>query len=80
MDAYRISDADGTLNDLIGRVEAGESVDIERDGRVVARLVPSTDPVQTPPRFDWENYFEQVRKLPFDPTNSVAEMRKQARY
>ncbi len=33
---------------LLGRAEAGESIDIERDGRVVATLGPPRVPVGTP--------------------------------
>lgn len=81
MDAYRITDADDRLNELVGRAEAGENVEIERDGRIVARLVAAgSDPVRSGADFDWNAYFEATKAWPFDPTNSVVEMRKDARY
>ena len=81
MDAYHLSPTDGSLADLVGRVEAGESVEIERDGRVVARIVPVMIPSaeqKTP--FDWEAYWELIKDMPCYPGNSVVDMRKEARY
>ncbi len=34
--------------DLLGRAEAGESIDVVRDGRVIATLGPPRHPVGTP--------------------------------
>lgn len=80
MDAYTIRDAAERLDDLVGRAEAGESVDLSRDGRVVARLVPvAADAVPAKP-FDLAAYYESIKDMPIDPTNSVVEMRKLARY
>jgi antitoxin (DNA-binding transcriptional repressor) of toxin-antitoxin stability system len=80
MDAYTIRDAAERLDDLIDRAEAGESVDIEREGRVVARLVPVADePAKTTP-FDLAAYYESIKDMPVYPGDSVAEMRKEARY
>lgn len=81
MDAYSMSPADGRLADLVSRAERGENVDIVREGRVVARLVPAVPPPATLDVFDWPAYRAWARAtLPHDATNSVAEMRKQARY
>jgi antitoxin (DNA-binding transcriptional repressor) of toxin-antitoxin stability system len=80
MDAYTIRDAAERLDDLIGRAEAGESVDIEREGRVVARLVPVAEPVAETTPFDWPAYWESIKGMPVYPGNSVVEMRKEARY
>ena len=77
MDAYTIRDAAERLDDLIGRVEAGESVDIARGGRVVARIVPAAD---TKAPFDWEAHFAKIKSMPIYPGNSVIDMRKEARY
>ena len=41
MDAYHLSDRDERLSDLVERAVEGERVDIMRDGRVVATLVPA---------------------------------------
>jgi len=80
MDAYTIRDAAEQFGDLIGRAEAGESIDIARDGHVVARLVPASEQVTAGKRFDLSAYFESIKDLPVDPIDSVAEMRRQARY
>ena len=79
MDAYTIRDAAERLEQLIERAEAGERVDIAREGRVVARLVPAAETPSSQP-FDWDAYFESIKDMPVDPTNSVVEMRKLARY
>ena len=81
MDAYHLSPTDGSLADLVGRAEAGESVEIERDGRVVARIVPvRTPPVEGKTPFDWPAYFKSIEGMPYYPGNSVVDMRKEARY
>ncbi|MDP1027192.1 type II toxin-antitoxin system prevent-host-death family antitoxin [Sphingomonas sp. KR1UV-12] len=81
MDAYSLSDADARLNDLVDRAAAGERVEIERGGRIVARVIPAGIEAAAETRgFDWRAYFESIKHFPFDPTNSVVEMRKEARY
>ena len=44
MDAVNLADAKARLSELIDRVEAGESVEIRRRGKTVARLVPAPPP------------------------------------
>lgn len=44
MDAINLSDAKARLSELIDRVEAGETVEIRRRGKTVARLVPAPPP------------------------------------
>lgn len=82
MDAYTIRDAAARFDDLVGRAEAGEEVEIARDGRVVARLVPAAvDASGKKKSFDWRGYRAWANKnLPLDPTDSVVEMRKQERH
>lgn len=81
MDAYHLTPTDGTLSDLVDRAAAGESVEIERDGRIVARLVPTPPPATAIDSFDWKAHRAWARaNLPHDPTSSVVEMRNQARY
>ena len=70
---------DEGLSDLVGRAEAGETVDIERDDRVVARIVPA-DHVAGAAPFDWRIYFESIKDMPCYPGNSVVDMRREARY
>lgn len=82
MDAIRLSDAEGHLSDLVDRVEAGESLDITRDGRAVARLVPVENAAPVIPRkpIDVDALRALSATLPFDPTDSVTLLRNQSRY
>lgn len=41
MDSYSLADAKARLSELIDRVEAGESVEITRRGKPVAKVVPT---------------------------------------
>lgn len=40
MDSYSLADAKARLSELIDRVEAGETVEITRRGKLVARITP----------------------------------------
>jgi len=44
MDTISLADAKAHLSELVDRVEAGESIDITRRGRPVARLVAAAAP------------------------------------
>ncbi len=44
MDAVNLADAKAHLSELIDRVEAGETIDIARRGRRIARLTAVTTP------------------------------------
>lgn len=44
MDRINLADAKAHLSELVDRVEAGESVEITRRGKVAARIVPTTAP------------------------------------
>lgn len=46
MDSYSLADAKARLSELIGRVEAGESVEITRRGKTVAKIVPAEKRLQ----------------------------------
>ncbi|MCC7365224.1 MAG: type II toxin-antitoxin system prevent-host-death family antitoxin [Dehalococcoidia bacterium] len=43
-----VEDAAARFAELLAAVEGGERVTITRDGRAVARLVPSREPARTP--------------------------------
>lgn len=77
MDAVNLADAKARLSELIDRVEAGETVDILRRGKLVAKLTPPEPARQA---IDWEALDKLRASLPYDPTNSVVEMRKLDRY
>lgn len=44
MDTVDLTDAEGRLSELVDRAEAGESIDITRRGRPVARLTSVAGP------------------------------------
>lgn len=44
MDAISLADAKARLSELVDRVEAGESIDITRRGKAVARLTAIAKP------------------------------------
>ena len=44
MDAINLADAKARLSELLDRVEAGDSIDITRRGKPVARLVTAARP------------------------------------
>ncbi len=80
MDAYNLSPADDRLADLVSRAEAGEHIDIVREGKVVARLVAATDKAKADKPFDWATYRESIKGMKVYPGNSVVDMRHEARY
>ena len=41
-----VAEAKSRFSELIGRVEAGESIDVTRRGRLVARMTPAVAPKQ----------------------------------
>lgn len=50
MDSYSLADAKARLSELIDKVESGDTVEITRRGKTVARVVPPETP-RTP--IDW---------------------------
>jgi prevent-host-death family protein len=44
MDTIKLADAKAHLSDLVDRVEAGDTIDITRRGRPVARLIAAVRP------------------------------------
>lgn len=50
MDGFNLTDAEKSLSELVDRAEAGETIDILRDGKLVAKLVPAEQPVVTSKR------------------------------
>lgn len=80
MDAYNVAEAKTHFSALIERVEAGESVEIMRRGKPVARVVPIAGPKKP---IDFEAIRRLRASLPPDPTNAadiVRQMRDEARY
>ncbi len=77
MDAYNVAEAKTHFSALVERVEAGDSVEIMRRGKPVARLIPIQQAKQP---VDLAALRKLTATLPFDPNNSVEEMRKLDRY
>lgn len=77
MEGFNIAEAKAQFSELIGRAEAGETVEIMRRGKPVARIIPAERPRKP---IDWAAIDALRDSLPFDPLDTVAEMRKQARY
>ncbi|WP_288016328.1 type II toxin-antitoxin system Phd/YefM family antitoxin [Blastomonas sp.] len=50
MDGFNLTDAEKSLSELVDRAEAGETIYILRDGKLVAKLVPAEQAVETPKR------------------------------
>lgn len=80
MEAYDIRDAADRLDELVRRVEIGEQIEIERGGTIVARLAPATSATATATAFDLARLDALAATLPFDPSDSVAAIRREARY
>ena len=69
----QLSEVRECFDDVLARVEGGESVAILRDGRVVAELLPGSEPKMDPEerREAYERFLEERAKWP--PTNITRE-------
>lgn len=77
MEAVNLADAKARLSELVGRALSGEDIQISRRGKPAVRLVPLEADKQP---FDWAALKAFRETLTYDPTDSVVEMRKLARY
>lgn len=77
MEAINLADAKARLSELVSRAEGGEEVQISRRGRPVAKLVP-LHPAKRAINLAALRAFRST--LPYDPVNSVLEMRKLDKY
>jgi prevent-host-death family protein len=74
VEAFKLADAKAHLSELVSRAEAGETLEITRRGRPVARLVPVENPR---PAIDW-GALRQVRAgTVADDATTVEELRRQ---
>lgn len=89
MDAVRLDEGRWELDEVVGRAEAGETVEIMRQGRIVAKVVPvgtgtMIGPAKHMAQEEWRALLREIEEfastLKPSATNSVVEMRKQARY
>jgi prevent-host-death family protein len=80
MDSYSLADAKARLSELIGKVEAGETVEITRRGKPVARVMPLDKPLKP---IDWDALARLRARLPIQEEGAgafVRRMRDDARY
>ena len=80
MDGINIAEAKAHFSELVERAEAGETVDITRRGKLVARLVP---PEPKKKRFDAAALKAFTDTLPFQEQGAaefIREMRDSDRY
>jgi prevent-host-death family protein len=68
MDGYDIAELKTCLGDVVSRVEAGETVEIQRRGKPVARIVPLD---QTKKKVDWTMLDALAMRLPRQTGNAV---------
>ncbi len=92
MDAIRLDAREFDIERALDEVQGGATVEITRDGRPVATLAPvwrDTHPASDRPAphpswkeagVDWDEIRRFRESLPYDPTNSVEEMRREDRY
>lgn len=79
MDAINLADAKAHLSELVDRVEAGETIDIRRRGKTVARLTAAVHPRK---KVDARRLRELTDELREQPSTAalVREMRDGDRY
>lgn len=76
MDSYSLADAKARLSELIDRVEAGETVEITRRGKPVAKVVPTEKKKLKP--IDFEALARLRARLPCQ-EKSAAELIREMR-
>jgi prevent-host-death family protein len=82
MDGVNIAEAKAHLDELVDRAEAGETVEITRGGKPVARLMPLAA-ISPKKRIDAEDLARFTASLTPSKTSSaqlIREMRDDARY
>lgn len=72
MDTVNLADAKARLSELVDRVEAGESVDITRRGKPVARLSAAAQPRK---RIDATMLRSLTETMPFQAEGAAALVR-----
>lgn len=73
MTTVNIATAKAHLSELVAKAEQGDTIEIERHGKPVARLVPAEER-RDPIDFDWlENVLDQLRSTEPDGTRRLRE-------
>lgn len=80
MESYSVADAKARFSEVVERAEAGETVEITKRGRLVARVVPAEKPRKP---FDFAALKRLTDGLPIQSEDAAAfvrRMRDDARY
>ena len=77
MDSYSIAGAKARLSELVERAEAGETVDITKRGKLVAKLTPAKRKLT---KFDVDKLREFTDTLTPSKESAVEMIRNDARY
>jgi prevent-host-death family protein len=80
VDSYSLAHAKARLSELIDRVKAGETVEITRRGKPVAKIVPQQRPLK---KVDVDALERLAERLPLQSQDSgefIRQMRDDARY
>jgi len=80
MDAVSLADAKAHLSALIDRVEAGESIEITRRGKPVARLTAATPPRKPVDLAMLEDLAKRMPRSTQSAADFIREMRDSDRY
>lgn len=83
MDSVSIADAQMHLSELVDRVEAGETIEITRDGRTVARLEATNKPSPDRRKVDVASLRALTDSLPYQEQSAgdfIRAMRDSDRY
>lgn len=68
MESYSIADAKARFSEVVERAEAGETVDITKRGKLVAKVVPVEQPHKP---FDFELLRRLTDRLPVQKQSAV---------
>ena len=80
MDSYSLAEAKARLSELIDKVEAGNTVEITRRGKPVAKVVPAETPRKP---IDWEALRQLRTRMPMQKESAeefIRRMRDSDRY
>jgi prevent-host-death family protein len=77
MESYSIADAKAHLSELVERVEAGETVDITKRGKLVAKITPAERKLT---KFDVDELRKFTATLRPSKISAVETIRQDARY
>ena len=80
MDRISLSDAKAHLSELVDRVQAGDSIEITRRGKPVARLTPATTPRKRIDKALLQALTATMRPQEQNAADFVREMRDSDRY